>query len=284
VANLIDGKKVASDIKEEVKSAVIALAERKIRPPCLAVVLVGDDEASKVYVGHKERACQSVGIRSLSYRLPKETTREQLADTLRKLNDDSNVDGILLQLPLPPHLNKEEMIDLISPAKDVDGLNPVNQGLLASQRDGIFPCTPLGVIKLIKSTGQTIQGKVAVVVGRSLLVGSPVAQMLTHEGASVIMLHSKSVNPAELASQGDILVVATGVHHLVNRKWVKEGAVVIDVGMHRRDGKLSGDVNFDDVKDVAGYITPVPGGVGPMTIAMLLVNCLKAHAKTFKLL
>jgi methylenetetrahydrofolate dehydrogenase (NADP+) / methenyltetrahydrofolate cyclohydrolase len=275
-AHLIDGKKVAELVKNEVKKAVDKIIDHGDEPPCLAVILVGDDEASKVYVGHKEKACALAGIRSLTYRLPHDTEQGALEGLITQLSEDPSVDGILLQLPLPRHLNKERAIDLINPRKDVDGLHPYNQGMLAGGRVGIFPCTPLGVMELIASTKTTIQGKIAVVVGRSMLVGAPVSHMLNHAGASVINLHSRSVNPWDLARMGDILVVATGVRHLVDRRWVKPGAVVIDVGIHRHDGKLTGDVNFEEARSIASHITPVPGGVGPMTIAMLLSNCVKA--------
>ncbi|MGE0174753.1 MAG: bifunctional 5,10-methylenetetrahydrofolate dehydrogenase/5,10-methenyltetrahydrofolate cyclohydrolase [Oligoflexales bacterium] len=275
-ANLIDGKKVAEAVKTELKGIIDNIVDDGREPPCLAVILVGDDEASKVYVGHKEKACALVGVKSLTYRLPNDTSQDALEALIAELSDDPSVNGILLQLPLPRHLNKERAIDLISPRKDVDGLHPYNQGMLAGGRVGLFPCTPLGIMRLITSTGMNLNGKVAVVVGRSMLVGAPVSHMLNHAGASVINLHSRSVNPWELARLGDILVVATGVRHLVDKRWIKPGAVVIDVGIHRHHGKLVGDVNFDDARDAAGHITPVPGGVGPMTIAMLLSNCVKA--------
>lgn len=278
-AKIIDGKAISFQIRERLHQQIISYQQDGHRPPCLAVILVGSDPASQVYVGHKKRACASVGIVSRSFELPQDTSQEELDSLLRQLNDDDAVDGILVQLPLPKHLSAERAIDLISPAKDVDGLTPFNQGMLVWRRPALRSCTPLGVMKMLESLDIPLQGKLAAVIGRSVLVGSPMAMMLGNAGATVMSLHSRTENPQALASQADILVVATGVYHLVNRKWVKPGAIVIDVGMHRLESGLAGDVDFDDVKDVASYITPVPGGVGPMTIAMLLSNCVEAYAR-----
>lgn len=239
--------------------------------------MVGNDEASKVYVGHKEKACAQTGIESKAFKLAEDTTENELLALVEKLNNDKAVDGILVQLPLPKHLDSDKIIQTISPLKDVDGLTFINQGKLAVGEKGLFPCTPSGCIELIKTVVPNISGKRAVVIGRSILVGSPVAKMLTHENATVTMVHSRTENPEAICREADILVVAAGKRNLVDSSWVKEGAVVIDVGMHRHNGKLGGDVNFEDVSKVASAITPVPGGVGPMTIGMLISNCLEAY-------
>ncbi|MFW7380292.1 MAG: bifunctional methylenetetrahydrofolate dehydrogenase/methenyltetrahydrofolate cyclohydrolase FolD [Oligoflexus sp.] len=277
-ARIIDGKAIANQIREQLRQQILSYQHSGHRPPCLAVILVGHDPASEVYVGHKKKACASIGIESRSFELPEDTTQDGLESLLRRLNEDETVDGILVQLPLPKHMNAERAIDMISPGKDVDGLTPFNQGMLVWRRPGLRSCTPYGVMKLLEAIDMPLEGKVAAVVGRSVLVGAPMATMLSNAGATVYSLHSKSENCPALTSQADILVVATGVYHLVDRSWVKPGAVVIDVGMHRLEHGLAGDVNFDDVKEIASYITPVPGGVGPTTIAMLLSNCVQAYA------
>ena len=230
-----------------------------------------------MYVSHKEKGCAAVGVKSLAFRLPADTTQQTLNGKLKELAQEADVDGILLQLPLPGHLDEKVALDQIPAEKDVDGLSPTNQGLLVCRRPGLFSCTPLGCMELIRSTGTEISGKQAVVIGRSLLVGSPIATMLNHANATVTVVHSRTQQAEKVTAAADILVVAAGVHHMVKKDWIKPGAVVIDVGMHRIEGRLSGDVDFDGVKDVAGWITPVPGGVGPMTITMLLSNCLKAN-------
>ena len=276
-AKIIDGKAIAENVRESLKAKVENYVAKGHRPPKLAVVLVGDDPASQVYVGHKEKACAKVGIESVAHRIPKETKQEDLEALLVKLSDDKQIDGILLQLPLPKHLDSDAALDCIKVTKDVDGLSPLNQGMLAVKKPGLFSCTPLGCMELIRSTGEEISGKRAVVIGRSILVGTPVATMLTQANATVTLVHSRTQNPDAIAREADILVVAAGQLHLVDETWVKKGAIVIDVGMHRLDGKLQGDVQFEKVKEVAGYITKVPGGVGPMTIAMLLSNCLQAY-------
>lgn len=277
MANIISGKEVASEIERSVSDRVGKHVSAGKRAPCLSVVLVGDDPASQVYVGHKEKACARVGIESRVLRLDAATSKEEVVSTIQKLNADKGVDGILVQLPLPDGLDGAEIVQLIAPEKDVDGLTYVNQGKLAVGVKGLFPCTPLGCIELIKKTGLDIKGKNAVVVGRSILVGSPAAKMLVHEGATVTTVHSKTSDPKSVCKNADILVVAAGKKHLVNGDWVKKGAVVIDVGIHRHEGKLTGDVDFSSVSELASAITPVPGGVGPMTIAMLLSNCLTAY-------
>lgn len=278
-AAIIDGHSISKKVRAALCDKVHTYTQQGKRAPSLAVVLVGDDPASHVYVGHKEKACKKVGIASTTIRLAADISQEELNTHLQNLNQNENIDGILLQLPLPRHLNSDIALDQISPEKDVDGLTPTNQGLLACKRPGLFPCTPLGCVELIKSTGIDISGKLTAVVGRSLLVGSPVRTMLTHENATTVAIHTKSVNPKELTKKADILVVAAGVPNFVDASWVKEGAIVIDVGIHRSDSGLTGDVHFDSVKEVASHITPVPRGVGPMTIAMLLQNCVNAWEK-----
>ncbi|SMF45920.1 bifunctional methylenetetrahydrofolate dehydrogenase/methenyltetrahydrofolate cyclohydrolase FolD [Pseudobacteriovorax antillogorgiicola] len=278
-AKVIDGKAIAQNIRLSIKEQIEKIREDGKRAPCLAVILVGNDPASEVYVGHKKKACASIGIESRSLELPGDISQDELSKHVKALNDDPAIDGILLQLPLPKHLIPEIAIDLIDPDKDVDGLTAMNQGLLVWKRPGLVSCTPAGVMELIRSTGVKVEGARAVVMGRSVLVGAPIATMLCNAGATVNCLNSKTVNGPELTRQADILVVATGVHRLVRGDHIKPGAVVIDVGMHRHDGKLSGDVVYDEAKDVAGHITPVPGGVGPMTIAMLMRNCLTAYSK-----
>jgi methylenetetrahydrofolate dehydrogenase (NADP+)/methenyltetrahydrofolate cyclohydrolase len=280
-AHIIDGKVIAQNIKNELKQKITVLQAAGKRPPCLAVILVGNDPASEVYVGHKKKACAEVGIESRSVTLPADVKQEILSEHLGKLNADPAVDGILLQLPLPKHLKSDEAIDLISPDKDVDGLTPYSQGLLNWKRPGLTSCTPLGIMELIQSTGMDMKGKRAVVIGRSVLVGLPVAVLLGNAGATVTSINSKTVKPEELCREADILVVAAGVKHMVRGDWIKPGAVVIDVGIHRDgDGKkLVGDVVFEEAASRAGWITPVPGGVGPMTIASLLSNCMTAYQR-----
>jgi methylenetetrahydrofolate dehydrogenase (NADP+)/methenyltetrahydrofolate cyclohydrolase len=279
-AKIIDGRAVAKHIRQKLYDKVEGFKEDGRRIPCLAVILVGEDPASQIYVGHKKRACAAIGIQSRSFELPADVSQQELEKLLHDLNADPSVDGILLQLPLPgDHLDPEKAIDCISAEKDVDGLTPANQGLLVWRRPSIGSCTPFGVMKLLESLEVPVEGKVAAVVGRSVLVGAPMATMLSNAGASVISLHSKSEDCPALTSQADILIVATGVHKLVDRTWVKPGAVVIDVGMHRLEDGLGGDVDFEDVKDIASWITPVPGGVGPMTIAMLMYNCVDVYCR-----
>lgn len=278
-AQIIDGKAIALELRGNLKEKISQLVTEGNRPPTLAVILIGDDPASHVYVGHKEKACASIGIRSVSHRLGEQTTQAELEALLKKLAKDDGIDGMLLQLPLPSHLKSAQALDCIPVEKDVDGLSPENQGRLLCRRPGLFSCTPLGCMDLIRKTGLELRGATAAVIGRSLLVGAPLATMIGQRGATVTGIHSKTQDPKKFTRDADLLVAAAGVHHLVDASWVKPGAVVIDVGMHRIDGKLAGDVDFDSVKEVASYITPVPGGVGPMTIAKLLENCVISYER-----
>ena len=277
---LIDGKVISKQIKDELKEKVAGLKADGVEI-CLAVIQVGNDPASSVYVGNKKKACEYIGIGSLSYELPEETTEEELLDLVKKLNDDDRVDGILVQLPLPKHLDDKVIINNIRPDKDVDAFHPVNVGKIMIGDYSFLPCTPAGVMELIKSTGTDIAGKECVVVGRSNIVGKPQAMLLLHNNGTVTICHSKTKDLKEVCQRADILVAAVGRPKMITADFIKEGAVVIDVGMDRdENGKLCGDVDFEDCKDKASYITPVPGGVGPMTIAMLMRNTLtagKAH-------
>lgn len=282
-AKIIDGQAISSKLREQLKDYVHMATARGYRAPVLAVILVGNDPASKIYVDLKIKACRRIGVVSKDYIFDENVTHDELMYCIRKLNDDADVDAILMQLPLPKHLNAQPLIECIAPDKDVDGLTPINQGRLIWQQDAIVPCTPLGVMKLLESTGVGIEGKMAAVVGRSVLVGAPVATLLANAGATVVSLHSKTIDCPSITSKADILVVATGVHHLVQAHWVKPGAVVVDVGIHRVDHKIEGDVNFEAVSKIASYITPVPKGVGPMTITMLVANCVQAFARKFEL-
>ncbi|MGZ7443896.1 bifunctional methylenetetrahydrofolate dehydrogenase/methenyltetrahydrofolate cyclohydrolase FolD [Paenibacillus sp. TH7-28] len=275
-APIINGKQVSQDIRASLREEVEELKKQGFTPG-LAVVLVGEDPASQVYVRNKEKACQDLGYYSEVHRLPASTAQEELLALVDKLNRQNNIHGILVQLPLPKHIDEKAVIDAISVDKDVDGFHPVNVGNLVIGDDSLLPCTPAGVIELIKRTGVEIAGKHAVVIGRSNIVGKPVSLLLQRENATVTMCHSRTANMKELTKQADILVVAIGRANFVDASYVKPGAVVIDVGMNRLDnGKLAGDVDFDSVKEVSGPITPVPGGVGPMTITMLMQNTLIA--------
>ncbi|MFC0335387.1 bifunctional methylenetetrahydrofolate dehydrogenase/methenyltetrahydrofolate cyclohydrolase FolD [Paenibacillus sepulcri] len=281
-AQLIQGKPISDAIREQIAEKASSLIARGITPG-LAVVLVGDDPASRVYVGSKEKACIQLGFYSEVHRLPAETTQKELLQLIDKLNKQSTIHGILVQLPLPKHIDEKAVIDAISVEKDVDGFHPVSVGNLVIGDDSLLPCTPAGVIELIKSSGMDIAGKHAVVIGRSNIVGKPVAMLLLREHATVTICHSRTVDMEAIARTADILVVAIGRAKAIGRAFVKPGAVVIDVGINRLpDGKLAGDVDFDDVLDVAGYVTPVPGGVGPMTITMLMQNTLKAAEQANK--
>jgi methylenetetrahydrofolate dehydrogenase (NADP+)/methenyltetrahydrofolate cyclohydrolase len=274
MAKLIDGKLISSQIKDEVKEEVLKLKESGVTVS-LAVIQVGADPASSVYVRNKKKACEYCGIESLSYELPEETTEEELLDLIRELNKRSDCNGILVQLPLPKHINEERILDEISPLKDVDGFHPVNVGCLSIGKPGFVSCTPAGVIELIKRSGYDISGKECVVIGRSNIVGKPMAMLLLKENGTVTVTHSKTADLKAVTKRADILVVAIGKPKMIDASYVKDGAVVIDVGIHRdADNKLCGDVDFDSVEPIAEAITPVPGGVGPMTIAMLMKNCL----------
>ncbi len=276
MAKLIDGKKISGEIKDELKEKVAQLKEQGIEVT-LAVIQVGNDPASSVYVGNKKKACAYIGIRSLAYELPEETTQEELLALVRELNDRKDVNGILVQLPLPAHIDEDTVIRTIVPEKDVDGFHPQSVGLLSIGQKGFVSCTPAGIIQLLKRSGIEIDGKECVVVGRSNIVGKPMAMLLIRENGTVTVCHSHTKDLKEVTRRADILVVAIGKRQFITADYVKEGATVIDVGMHRKeDGKLCGDVDFDSVEPVAGAITPVPGGVGPMTIAMLMNNCVSS--------
>jgi len=273
---LIDGKKISAEIKDELKVKAAALKEAG-KEACLAVILVGNDPASTVYVGNKKKACEYVGIKSLSYELPEETSEAELLELIDKLNKDSSVNGILVQLPLPKHINEDKVIESIAPEKDVDGFHPMSVGNLCIGRPGFVSCTPAGIIQLLKRTGIEMAGKNCVIVGRSNIVGKPMALLMLRENATVTVCHSRTKDLKAVTSQADILIVAIGKPMFITADYVKEGAVVIDVGIHRKeDGKLCGDVAFDEVAPKTSAITPVPGGVGPMTIAMLMNNCVES--------
>ena len=273
---LIDGKKISTEIKDELKVTVEELKKQGVET-CLAVIQVGDDPASSIYVRNKKRACAYVGIESLSYELPEETTEEELVKLVKELNANDKVHGILVQLPLPKHINADTIIRTISPDKDVDGFHPESVGRLCIGEPGFVSCTPAGIIQLLKRSGIEIEGKECVVVGRSNIVGKPMSILLLRENGTVTITHSRTKDLKEVTGRADILVVAIGRPKFITADYVKEGAVVIDVGMHRNEeNKLCGDVDFDDVKDKVSAITPVPGGVGPMTIAMLMYNCVEA--------
>ena len=270
---IIDGKKISEEIKAEVRQKTDALREKGIEIT-LAVIQVGNNPASTVYVRNKKKACEVVGIRSLSYEIPEETTEEQLLALIDELNQRTDVNGILLQLPLPAHIDEDKMLLAISPEKDVDGFHPMNVGALCIGRPGYVSCTPAGIIQLLKRSGIEIAGKECVIIGRSNIVGKPMAHLLLAENATVTVAHSKTKDLKAVASRADILVVAVGRPNMITADYVKEGAVVIDVGINRNaENKLCGDVDFASVAPKCSAITPVPGGVGPMTIAMLMKNC-----------
>jgi methylenetetrahydrofolate dehydrogenase (NADP+) / methenyltetrahydrofolate cyclohydrolase len=273
---IIDGKAVAADVRSRVAAEVEELvAEHGVRPG-LATVLVGDDPASHVYVRNKRRSSEEVGIASIHHELPADTSQDELSELISALNEDDAVSGILLQLPVPPQIDGDAMTSLIDPLKDVDGLTPLSAGRLLQGLEGLVPCTPAGVMELLRVAGAELQGAEAVVVGRSKLVGKPVAALLLAANATVTQCHSKTRDLASVCRRADVLVAAAGVPEIVKADFVREGAIVIDVGIHRTEDGLVGDVDFEAVKDKAAAITPVPGGVGPMTIAMLLSNTVKA--------
>ncbi|WP_113674828.1 bifunctional methylenetetrahydrofolate dehydrogenase/methenyltetrahydrofolate cyclohydrolase FolD [Vallitalea guaymasensis] len=281
-AIIIDGKKTSKDIKDELIIKVEELKNKGVEPT-LAVVLVGKDPASQVYVKHKKKACEYVGMRSLAYELDEKTTEEALLELINELNDRDDVQGILVQLPLPKHIDEEKILLAIDPSKDVDGFHPYSVGNLSIGRDGFVSCTPAGIIELIKRYNIEIEGKNCVVIGRSNIVGKPVSMLLLKENGTVTICHSRTKNIKEICKNADILVVAIGRANFVTKDFVKEGATVIDVGMNRLDnGKLCGDVKYDECSAIAGAITPVPGGVGPMTIAMLMSNCVKSANNMLK--
>ncbi|MGB4659168.1 MAG: bifunctional methylenetetrahydrofolate dehydrogenase/methenyltetrahydrofolate cyclohydrolase FolD [Mobilitalea sp.] len=276
MAFIIDGKKISAEIKDELKDKVAELAKNGITIT-LAVIQVGNDPASAVYVGNKKKACEYIGIRSLAYELPESTTESELLALVNKLNEDDAVNGILVQLPLPKHIDEDLVIQTISPAKDVDGFHPQSVGALSIGQKGFVSCTPAGIVELLKRSNIEIEGKECVIIGRSNIVGKPMALLMLRENATVTICHSKTKNLPEIAKRADILIVAIGKPLYVTKEFVKEGAVVIDVGMHRNEqNKLCGDVDFNDVMVQVSAITPVPGGVGPMTIAMLMHNCVES--------
>lgn len=273
----IDGKAIAAQIKDELKVTVAKRAEEG-RTVCLAVIQVGEDKASSVYVNNKKKACETIGVKSLSYHLPVDVTQEEVLALIEKLNADDSVNGILVQLPVPEQIDEDVIIQAISPDKDVDGFHPQSVGRLSIGQPGFVSCTPAGIIQLLKRSGVDIAGKECVVIGRSNIVGKPMAMLLLREHATVTICHSRTKHLREVTKRADILVVAIGKPKFIDSSYVKEGAVVIDVGIHRNeDNKLCGDVDFDSVEPVASHITPVPGGVGPMTIAMLMNNVVEAE-------
>ena len=276
MAAIIDGKQISKQIKDELKEQVAAYKAQGIEI-ALAVIQVGNDPASTVYVGNKKKACEYIGIQSVSYELPEETTEEELLTIIDKLNHDDSIYGILVQLPVPKHINENHIIQAIDPKKDVDGFHPQSVGALSIGQAGFVSCTPAGIIQLLKRSGVAIEGKECVVLGRSNIVGKPMAMLLLCENGTVTVCHSRTRDLKEVTGRADILVVAIGRPKMIDASYVKEGAVVIDVGIHRdENNKLCGDVDYASVEPVASAITPVPGGVGPMTIAMLMHNCVEA--------
>ena len=276
MTQIIDGKLISAQIKDELKEKVAQMKEEGVEVT-LAVIQVGADPASSVYVGNKKKACAYVGIRSLAYELPEETTEEELLDLIKELNDRADVNGILVQLPLPAHIEEEKILNTIHPNKDVDGFHPQNVGALCIGKPGFVSCTPAGIIQLLKRSGVEISGKECVVIGRSNIVGKPMAMLFIRENGTVTVAHSRTKDLKEVTRRADILVVAIGKPKMITADYVKEGAVVIDVGIHRNeDNKLCGDVDYESVAPKCSAITPVPGGVGPMTIAMLMNNCVES--------
>ncbi|KGT40180.1 MAG: bifunctional methylenetetrahydrofolate dehydrogenase/methenyltetrahydrofolate cyclohydrolase FolD [Weizmannia coagulans] len=275
-AEIIDGKQLAEALRKEIKAEVEQLTQQGITPG-LAVILVGNDPASRTYVKNKEKACRALGMKSVLIELPGDVPEQALLGHIATLNEDPDIHGILVQLPLPPHINAQKIVEAISPEKDVDGFHPVNIGRMMTGQDAFLPCTPHGILKMVKSKDIRIEGKHVVVIGRSNIVGKPCGQLFLNENATVTYCHSKTADLKSFTRQADILVSAVGKAKFIKADFVKAGAVVIDVGMNRDEsGKLCGDVDFDEVKEKASYITPVPGGVGPMTITMLLSNTVKA--------
>lgn len=274
IAQIIDGKQIAADIREKLKQKIARLPVA----PQLAIVLVGNDEPSLIYVRNKQKAAAQIGLQSQLYHMDEDTSEEELLNVIAKLNADKQINGIIVQLPLPKQLNTNRIINAISPLKDVDGFHPYNTGMLQNNEQPYFiAATPLGVMKLIKSVNQNLSGKNVVLIGASLIVGRPLATLLLNQECTVSITHAQTKNIKELTTKADILVAACGVAKLVKADWIKENAILIDVGINRDSGKLCGDIDFEDVKEKAGAITPVPGGVGPMTIAMLLSNTVDAY-------
>lgn len=279
MGKIIDGRAVAGEACIEIKARVKAVCDKGVQP-CLAVVLVGDNPASKAYVGMKEKKAAELGIKTVGHKLPAETSEEELIALVKQMNADPSIHGILVQLPLPKHISEDNVLMNISAAKDVDGLHPENAGMLLTGREGFIPCTPKGCVKLVESTGMDITGKHCVVIGRSNIVGKPAALLMLAKNATVTMCHSRTKDLAEFTRAADILISAVGVPNLVTADMIKPGAVVIDVAQCRVDGAWRGDVDFEGALEVASHITPVPGGVGPMTIAMLMENTVEAAEKT----
>jgi methylenetetrahydrofolate dehydrogenase (NADP+)/methenyltetrahydrofolate cyclohydrolase len=277
---IIDGKKEAANLREDIKNEILEIKKKTNKNPNLTVILIGDFTPSQIYVRNKEKNSTEVGITSNVIKYPKEVKEKEVLDKINELNNDKNISGILVQLPLPEQISKEKIINAIDPKKDVDGFNPINVGNLASGYKSIVPCTPLGCLLLIKKVEKNLSGKHAVIIGRSNLNGKPMAQLLLKENCTVTVVHSKTNNLQEECLKADILVAAVGVPNLVKKDWVKSSAIIIDVGINKVGDKIVGDVNFEEIKDNIKAITPVPGGVGPMTIACLLKNtleCFKAH-------
>lgn len=282
MAVIIDGKKISAQIKDELKEEVAELKEKGIEIK-LAVIQVGNDPASSVYVRNKKNACAYTGIDSISYEVDEDISEEELLKLIDELNNNTCVNGILVQLPLPKHIDEDKVIKAISPEKDVDGFHPQSVGALSIGQEGYVSCTPAGIIQLLKRSGVEIDGKECVVLGRSNIVGKPMSMLLLRENGTVTVCHSHTKNLKEVAKRADILIAAIGKPKFITKEYVKAGAVVIDVGIHRmEDGKLCGDVAYDEVEPVASYITPVPGGVGPMTIAMLMNNCVESARRKLK--
>lgn len=278
MAKLIDGKAISAQIKDECRERVAKMKAEGIEVT-LAVIQVGNDPASTVYVGNKKKACEYIGIRSLAYELPEETTERELLELIAQLNGREDVNGILVQLPLPGHIDEDKVLDAIDPGKDVDGFHPQNVGALCIGKPGFVSCTPAGIIQLLKRSGVEIAGKECVVIGRSNIVGKPMALLLLRENGTVTVTHSRTRDLKEVTKRADILIAAVGKPRMITADYVKEGAVVIDVGIHRNENnKLCGDVDFESVEPLCSAITPVPGGVGPMTIAMLMNNCVESVA------
>ncbi len=276
MTQIIDGKSISAQIKDELKTKVAAMKAGG-KQVTLAVIQVGNDPASSVYVGNKKKACEYIGIKSLAYELPEETSEKELLSLIDELNKKTDVNGILVQLPLPEHIDEDKVISAISPKKDVDGFHPQSVGALCIGQPGFVSCTPAGIIQLLKRSGIEIAGKECVIIGRSNIVGKPMAILMLRENATVTVTHSRTKDLKEVAKRADILIVAIGKPKMITKEYVKEGAVVIDVGIHRdENNKLCGDVDYEDVAAVCSWVTPVPGGVGPMTIAMLMNNCVES--------
>ncbi len=277
MTEILDGKKISSDIKNEVREAVEKIREAG-KSVSLAVIIVGDDPASKIYVRNKKKACDYTGINSINIELPSDINEDQLLNKIEQLNNDKSINGILVQLPLPKHIHKDKVINKISPYKDVDGFHPINIGRLSTNKPVFTPCTPEGIIELLRRYNIVIDGKNCVVIGRSDIVGKPVFNLLLNENGTVTICHTHTKNINDITLNADVIISAVGKRHVVTKDMVKPGVVIVDAGMNREsDGKLYGDCDYDDIFDMASYITPVPGGVGPMTIAMLMKNCLKAY-------